>query len=67
SSEGASHWHLPLGVGGRGIALGNPERWSGLRLNIADHDVDWRWVKGHAGVPGNERADQLAREAIDSL
>ena len=28
------------------------------------HDVDWRWVKGHAGNPGNERADALANRGM---
>lgn len=28
------------------------------------HEVEFRWVKGHAGRPGNERADQLASEAM---
>ena len=31
------------------------------------HKVRWHWVKGHAGHPMNERADQLARDAIDEL
>ena len=37
---------------------------SGSSARSAAHRVDWRWVKGHSGNPDNERADQLAREAI---
>ena len=32
---------------------------------IARHDVKWHWVKGHAGHPGNERADELARMGLE--
>ncbi len=42
----------------------NEELWRALDAAIASHDVDWRWVKGHAGHPGNERADELAREGM---
>ena len=31
------------------------------------HRVDWRWVKGHAGDPGNERADRLANQGVTSV
>ncbi|MFM2090880.1 MAG: ribonuclease, partial [Planctomycetota bacterium] len=33
----------------------------------ARHRVQWRWVKGHAGDPGNERADALTNDAMDAL
>ena len=42
----------------------NADLWRRLDAALADHAVEWRWVKGHAGDPGNERADALAREAI---
>jgi len=38
----------------------NDDLWRRLEELAAGHDVDWRWVKGHAGDPGNERADGLA-------
>ena len=45
----------------------NIDLWQALEQEIARHRVDWHWVKGHAGVPGNERADQLANHAIDEM
>ncbi|MEM7566797.1 MAG: ribonuclease HI [Pseudomonadota bacterium] len=42
----------------------NEDLWRALDAAIAAHDVEWRWVKGHAGHPGNERADELAREGM---
>ena len=38
----------------------NDDLWRRLEELAAQHDVEWRWVKGHAGDPGNERADGLA-------
>jgi ribonuclease HI len=38
----------------------NAELWQLLEQAASRHKVDWRWVKGHAGDPGNERADGLA-------
>ena len=38
----------------------NPDLWSRLLGLLEKHDVEFRWVKGHAGNPGNERADELA-------
>ena len=45
----------------------NQDLWQALDTAASRHDVDWRWVKGHAGNEGNERADALARAGIDSL
>ena len=42
----------------------NADLWQALEAAMARHDVTWKWVKGHAGNPGNERADKLARDAI---
>jgi ribonuclease HI len=40
---------------------GNPDLWARLLSLCEKHDVEFRWVKGHAGNPGNERCDQLVR------
>jgi len=45
----------------------NDDLWKRLDAIASKHDVSWEWVKGHAGHPENERADQLAREAISTL
>lgn len=42
----------------------NVDLWQKLDTALARHDVEWRWVRGHSGVPENERADELARMAI---
>jgi ribonuclease HI len=45
----------------------NRDLWERLDDLSAGYTIRWHWVKGHAGDPGNERADQLANEAIDAL
>jgi len=42
----------------------NVDLWQRLDALAAEHDVEWHWVKGHAGHPENERADALANRAI---
>jgi ribonuclease HI len=42
----------------------NVELWQRLDAAAQSHDIDWRWVKGHAGDPMNERADELARQGM---
>ncbi len=43
----------------------NEDLWRRLAALAAQHDIDWRWVRGHTGDPGNERADQLANRGVD--
>jgi len=42
----------------------NQDLWERLDRALADHRVEWHWVKGHAGHAGNERADALANRGI---
>ena len=42
----------------------NVDLWKALEEQAARHDVEWHWVKGHAGHPENERADALANRGI---
>lgn len=41
----------------------NADLWQDLLAAAKPHQVDWRWIKGHAGHKGNEMADQLASDA----
>lgn len=43
----------------------NAELWQALDAACGSHSVTWYWVKGHAGHPGNERADELARAGME--
>lgn len=45
----------------------NVDLWQQLDALIAEHDIDWQWVKGHSGHPENELADQLANRGIDEM
>jgi len=42
----------------------NVDLWKRLENALDGHDVRWHWVRGHTGVPENERADELARKAV---
>ena len=44
----------------------NKELWVTLDNLVSEHDITWKWIKGHSGHPENERADELANEAIIS-
>lgn len=45
----------------------NDDLWKALDEQTGRHRVNWHWVKGHAGVPDNELADQLANRGVDEL
>ena len=45
----------------------NIELWQKLDALVVSHDVQWHWVRGHTGDPGNERADALANRGVDAV
>lgn len=45
----------------------NQDLWQALDEAVSRHELVWKWVKGHAGDPGNEEADALANRGIDEL
>lgn len=45
----------------------NQDLWEQLNQLTAQHDIQWIWVKGHAGDPGNERADELANMGVEQV
>jgi len=48
-------------------AVKNVDLWKELDAVNAKFNVNWKWVKGHAGVDGNERADELARLGVEQV
>jgi ribonuclease HI len=45
----------------------NADLWRRLDELAGNHDVEWIWVRGHAGHPGNEHADRLANRGVESV
>ena len=45
----------------------NADLWQMLDEQVNRHEVEWQWVRGHTGHPGNERADQLANRGVSEL
>ncbi len=45
----------------------NEDLWRELDALAVQHDIEWLWVKGHAGHEGNERADELANRCVESV
>ncbi len=69
--KGITEWILNWQRRGWKTADGKPVKnadlWMRLDALRKLHSVEWRWVKGHAGDPGNERADMLANKGVASI
>jgi ribonuclease HI len=69
--DGASRWLRGWKARGwrraGGSRVANADLWQEIDQLLTVHDVEWVWVKGHAGNPGNERADQLASDGLDKI
>ncbi|MES2355975.1 MAG: ribonuclease HI [Pseudomonadota bacterium] len=50
-----------------GKPVKNVDLWREMDLLAAQHQIEWRWVRGHSGHEGNERADQLANQGVASV
>jgi len=48
-------------------AVKNADLWRELDEVVSGKEIDWHWVKGHSGHPGNERADELANRGVDEM
>ncbi len=61
------NWKRNGWVTGEKKPVKNKELWQALEAEVERHHVTWVWVKGHAGDPGNERADGLANRGVDDV
>lgn len=58
-------WRKNSWLGSEKKPIKNQDLWMALNDLAARHQIEWHWVKGHAGHEHNERVDKLAREALD--
>jgi ribonuclease HI len=66
-TEWIINWHRRGWKTADGKPVKNADLWQRLDALRKLHTVEWRWVKGHAGDPGNERADMLANKGVASI
>ena len=65
--KGVMEWMAGWKAKGWPARIKNQDLWKELDELLKRHDVTFHWIKGHAGHPENERADELARNAIKAL
>ena len=63
-SEWLANWKRRGWITAARKPVRNADLWQLLDALVGTHQVEWRWVKGHAGDPGNERADALANKGV---
>ncbi|OAI07146.1 ribonuclease HI [Methylomonas methanica] len=66
-TEWMTNWKMRAWKTAANKPVKNEDLWRRLDAAIQRHNIDWIWVKGHAGDLGNERADQLANLGIEQL
>ena len=66
-TEWMANWQRRNWKTAAGKPVKNADLWRDLLAATEPHTVEWRWVKGHAGDPGNEEADRLANLAMDEV
>jgi ribonuclease HI len=66
-TEWVAGWKLKGWITADRKPVKNQDLWQRLDELAALHTLEWHWVKGHSGVPGNERVDLLANQAIDAM
>jgi ribonuclease HI len=63
-SEWLANWRRRGWKTSEGKPVKNQDLWQALDQAVAEHEVEWFWVRGHAGHPENERADALANQGV---
>jgi len=66
-TEWISNWKKNGWVNSAKKPVANSDLWKKLDAVAQQHEIDWRWVKGHSGHVDNERVDELANRGIDDL
>ena len=66
-TEWIHSWKVNHWKGANKKMVKNVDLWKKLDNVIANHNIEWEWIRGHSGNPGNERADQLAQKGIQGI
>ncbi len=66
-TEWIHKWKKQGWKGSKKTAIKNQDLWQRLDDEVNRHQIEWYWIKGHSGHPENDRADELANQAIDEL